>query len=41
MENKTAKERLLLEKHVDFIANYGKTHEKYVNQRPVYIKLLT
>ena len=22
---------LVLQKHVDFIVNYGKTHEKYVN----------
>jgi hypothetical protein len=31
MENK--KKELLLEKHVDFIANYGKTHDVYVRMR--------
>ncbi len=30
-ENKSAKTELLIEKHIDFIVNYGKTHEKYVH----------
>lgn len=29
MEKEPLKE-LILDKHVDFIVNYGKTHEKYV-----------
>lgn len=32
MEEKTAldNKQLLLNKHINFIANYGKTHDKYV-----------
>lgn len=27
----TEEKKLILDKHIDFIVNYGKTHDKYVN----------
>jgi len=35
MEEKSVvdKKELLLNKHINFIANYGKTHDKYVSSK--------
>lgn len=35
----SVKKELLLEKHIDFIVNYGKTHDKYVSKIWTVLKL--